>query len=267
MEGFGKMNKLVTKHSDVITKEVQKDIAGRYKTITKIINKEFWNSDSDSAHSFYVGSYGRRTAISTSDIDILVEIPDSEADRFRRSQNIQSRFLQKVKDAIVKTYSRSDVRADGQVIKIHFSDDIKFEIVPAFKESDGTYTYPDTNMGGNWLSSNPKAEIAAMKEKNNMSNGLFNATCRHIRFIRDNEFRSYKLSGIVIDTFVYEAMGGWSYSDGSGNSNPGDYERHLLTSFNQRGGLVLSAPGSKEVIDIASSVECLGKVLAYMNSQ
>lgn len=66
----------------------------------------------------------------------------------------------------------SDVRADGQVVKIAFSDEMKFEILPAFVSMDWggntIYEYPDSNQGGNWLSSNPKAEQEAIKQKKDL---------------------------------------------------------------------------------------------------
>lgn len=70
------------------------------------------------------------------------------------------------------TYPRTDIRGDGQVVVIKFSDGMKFEILPAFKNNtiwgwDGTYKYPDSHMGGNWMSTNPKAEQDAIKEKMN----------------------------------------------------------------------------------------------------
>ena len=46
----------------------------RYHSITKRINLDYWGSSSDTAHSLYVGSYGRDTEIFTSDIDMLVQL-------------------------------------------------------------------------------------------------------------------------------------------------------------------------------------------------
>ena len=118
-------------------------------------------------HSFYVGSYGRGTAIDSSDIDMLVELPEREYNRYDvQKGNGQSRFLQAVGNVIVSAYPRGNVKADGQVVVIDFTDGIKFEILPAFSNTDYygnvTYTYPDTNMGGNWKSTNPKTEQEAM---------------------------------------------------------------------------------------------------------
>lgn len=112
----------------VISQDQRGTISKRYKTVTKAINSQLWNSTSDSAHSFYVGSYGRGTAIDTSDIDILVEVPSSfYVQHSYTTYNPQSRLLQVVKDAILNSYPRSDIHADGQVVVIDFKDDIKFE--------------------------------------------------------------------------------------------------------------------------------------------
>ena len=174
-------------------------ISTRYQTVTRAVNIEFWNSSSNSAHSLYVGSYGRGTAIDTSDIDILVEVPESNYRRYDTLKgNGQSRLLQAVRNALLSSYPRTDIRADGQVVKVQFSDGMKMEVLPAFRKPSyistmDEYTYPDTNNGGCWLSTNPKAEQEALRSKNNMSFGLLFDTCKHIRFIRDNYFSSYHL--------------------------------------------------------------------------
>lgn len=267
----------VSKRGEIISGDTRSIISTRYRTVTRAINQEFWNSKSETQNSLYVGSYGRGTAINTSDLDILVELPVSEYNRYDISRgNGQSRLLQAVRSAILITYSRSDIRADGQVVKISFWDGMRFEILPAFRNFDflgrwnGTYVYPDSNMGGNWRSTNPKAEQEAMKQKNNSSNGLLYDTCKHLRSVRDNYFSSYKLSGIVIDSFVYEAIGNWRWTpDGeSSSAASGDYERILYNHLHQK---ILSwpynsikAPGSGQQVDASSSIECLKKVVDFV---
>jgi len=266
----------VTRHDNVIPLETRQDISRRYRTITKAINQEFWNSSSETTHSLYVGSYGRNTAVNTSDIDILVEIPESEYNRYSYSRgNGQSRFLQAVKNAIEKTYSKSDIRADGQVVKIDFSDGMKFEVLPAFPQmnfsGNVTYKYPDTNMGGNWRTTDPKSEQKAMQDKNSSSNGLLCATCKHIRTLRNNFYSSYHLSGILIDSFVYVAMGEWHFTDrdGGSSSSSKSYEQVLLDYYNQSFLNImfspsLSAPGSRMQVDSSKGRDVLGKILNKM---
>lgn len=275
------MNHIVTRHSSPISLEKKQNISRRYHVVTKAVNREFWNSESDSLHSFYVGSYGRGTAIDTSDIDILIELPIGEYDRFNNVYgNGQSRLLQAVRTTLKTAYPRSDIRADGQIIKINYHDGIQFELLPAFKKEYGwgssfEYIYPDTNMGGTWKSTHPKAEQEAMKTKNSsiFSNGLLYTTCKHLRFIRDTHFKSYKLSGIVIDSFVYTAMGNWRYleSGTSSSAKTGDYEKVLLDYYNNHtlygfNTLNLSAPGSNQAVDATDSLLCLEKVLKKINT-
>ena len=265
----------VKKHGERISLDQRSLVSQRYKRVTKAINLEFWGIDSESEHSIYVGSYGRGTAIDTSDIDILVELPQSEYKRYDAHKgNGQSRLLQAVKNAIQTTYPRSNIHADGQVIVIDFTDGIKFEVLPAFKQYDwlgywnGKYDYADTNMGGNWRSTNPKAEQDAMYARNKESNGLLFDTCKHMREIRDNHFSSYHLSGIVIDSYVYHHIANWHWlREGETPTEPrGTYEKKL---YNECPSWILwlSAPGSGDAVDITNDVECLRKVLNYMSNE
>ena len=264
----------VTHNPGSINSEVRSYISQRYKRVTKAINREFWESDSEISHSLYVGSYGRGTATNTSDIDILAILPKNEYERYDLyRRNGQSRLLQAVKESIKTTLPLTDVRADGQVIVMHFSDGMKMEVLPAFEEpnwrGDPSFSYPDSNMGGNWRATNPKAEQRAMREKNESSGGLLFDTCKHIRVVHAERYSSYKLSGIVVDSFVYEAIGNWRWANGAASSPEGTYEAMLLDRFNSisangRYSFQLTAPGSGQMVDTSNSSDCLGKVLRYM---
>ncbi len=194
---------------------VVSNIKTRYRTITKRINQDFWNSDSGTTHSLYVGSYGRGTCIYTSDVDIVVELPWSYYTKYNDySGNGQSALLQAVKCSLQKTYSSSSVSADGQVVDIVFSDGVKFEVVPAFRYSDGSgCCYPDTNNGGSWKSMNPKAEIDAFNSRNILSNKNLKRLCRMIRAW--NSKHLVLMSGILIDTIAYRFIQDYQYADKS----------------------------------------------------
>ena len=265
----------VLRNGNAIRLDTRKLISARYKRITKAANREFWDSQSETDHSQYVGSYGRGTAIDASDLDILVSLPKGEYERFDHYRgNGQSRLIQAVKESVQTTYPNTHVHGDGQVVVVKYSDGMRFEILPAFEQTnwDGTeyFIYPDSHMGGNWKATNPKLEQTAMKDKNSSSNGLLYDTCKHVRFIHSQRFSSYKLSGIVVDSFIYSAIGSWRWTDGDSQlSAPGEYEQMLLSEFtrrytNARHSFQLNAPGSGQVVDASGSLDCLGKVLTRM---
>jgi Second Messenger Oligonucleotide or Dinucleotide Synthetase domain len=86
------------------------DISYRYKRITRQLNTDFWNTNSETSHSLYVGSYGRDTAAKgLSDLDIAFTLPYTEYVKYNGYQgNGQSALLQAVKTSIRKTYKTSD---------------------------------------------------------------------------------------------------------------------------------------------------------------
>lgn len=222
------------------------NIQTRYHAITKRINQDFWNTDSNTTHSLYVGSYGRGTCIYTSDVDIVVELPWSYYTKYNDySGNGQSALLQAVRNSLMKTYSSSAVSADGQVVDIDFYDGIKFEVVPAFKYSDNSgYCYPDTNNGGTWKSMNPKAEIDSFNGRNIISNKNLKRLCRMIRSW--NYQHTVLMSGILIDTIAYRFIQNYECADKSFTYYDWmsrDFFKYLLDNADQEYWL---KPGSNE---------------------
>ena len=114
-------------------------ISNRYKRITKQLNKDFWNTKSETAHSLYVGSYGRDTAANgVSDLDVAFTLPNTVYHKYNAyTGNGQSALLQEVRTSIGRTYSTSYVGGDGQVVAVDFTDGIRFEFLPVFLNDDG----------------------------------------------------------------------------------------------------------------------------------
>lgn len=190
-------------------------ISLRYKAITKRLNTDFWSTTSDTSHSLYVGSYGRNTAVhGTSDVDMIFQLPYStykQYDDYRG--NGQSALLQAVRASVKKTYSVTEIGADGQVIEVPFTDGITFEIVPGFIHDDGSYTYPDSNGGGSWKKTNPKPEIEAIRTRNAACNNNLVPLCRMMREWKAKW--SVPMGGLLLDTLAYQFIGDWPERDQS----------------------------------------------------
>ena len=194
----------------------QSTISSRYHAITSRINKDYYGLTSDNtSHSLYVGSYGRDTEISSSDIDMLIQLPYSTYKKFNDySSNGQSALLQEAKGVIEKTYSVTRVKADGQIISVPFSDGINFEVLPAFINSDGkSYTFPNSNNGGSWKITDPRAEIDAIRIRDNATNHNLKRLCKMARAWKEKS--EVDISGILIDILAYRFIGEWEYKDKS----------------------------------------------------
>jgi hypothetical protein len=190
-------------------------ISTRYKNITRRLNTDFWTTTSDTAHSLYVGSYGRNTAIQGfSDLDMLFQLSYDVYKQFdAHTGNGQSALLQAVKSSIEKTYSKTSVKADGQVILVPFDDGITFEVVPGFLNKDESYTFPNANDGGSWKTTNPRPEIEAIRSRNANCNGNLLPLCRMARAWK-NEW-SVPIGGLLIDTLAYQFIENYAYRDKS----------------------------------------------------
>jgi Second Messenger Oligonucleotide or Dinucleotide Synthetase domain len=86
-------------------------IANRYQRITRQLNRDFWTTESETAHSLYTGSYGRDTAArGISDLDMGFTPPVALYDQYRNhAGNGPSQLLQAVRRSMQKTYPTSDV--------------------------------------------------------------------------------------------------------------------------------------------------------------
>jgi hypothetical protein len=229
-----------------ISADLISSISYRYKRITRQLNTDFWNTNSDTAHSLYIGSYGRDTAAKgISDLDIAFELPNAEYHRYNRHQgNGQSALLQAVKRSMQNTYPTSDTSGDGQVVVITFDDKIKFEVLPVFQNQNSeSYTYPNANDGGSWKVCNPRAEIEAIRKRSDVTNRNLKYLSRMMRVWSD--YCSVPMSGMLIDTLAYQFIENYQYRDKSflyHDFMARDYFAYLYTQDEKQ--TVWRAPGS-----------------------
>lgn len=195
--------------------EIRSGISLRYEKITQRLNKDFYNTDSTTSHSRYVGSYGRGTAIKGfSDLDILFQLPHEVYVKYNSHlSNSQSNLLQEVRNSISKTYSTSEISADGQVVVVSFSDNIRFEVMPSFINKNKSYTYPDSNNGGSWKITNPIPEIDAISSMDSNCNSNLKNLCKMTRAWKNKW--DVPIGGLLIDTLAHNFIKNWDFKDKS----------------------------------------------------
>src|SRR5215212_9990703 len=110
-------------------------ISLRYGELTAALNKEFRDTESKTANSLQVGSFGRWTGINgISDLDMLYIMPKSKWDTYK--DNKQLKLLQDVRAALWNRYPTTDVRVDRLVVTVTYTN-FHVEVQPVFKQDDG----------------------------------------------------------------------------------------------------------------------------------
>jgi len=237
-----------------ITEASATTISDRYGKITKALNKKYRNTESTTDNSLQVGSYGRFTAIKgISDLDMIYEMPASEWDRFKEEgTGRQSALLQEMKEAIKISYRTTKMRGDGQVVVVEFGDQV-VEVVPGFKQDNGSYKYPDTKEGGKWKNTDPKPEIKAIREANQVTSNV-RRLCKMARAWRRKQ--GVNMGGLLIDTMVYNFF---QSTDIYNNKGYKFYDQLCRDFFEYLSGLpnqdYYKAPGSKQGVYVKSKFQ------------
>ncbi len=191
-------------------------VSSRYGEITKSLNRKFRNSESTTANSLQVGSYGRYTGIKgISDLDMLYIMPKSKWDTYKNGKQYQ--LLADVKDAIKARYPTSNVRVDRLVVTVTYTN-FHVEVQPVFEEEeeDGScfFKYPDTYNGGSWKVTKPRQEMQEIKNLNEEKNKNLRLLCKMVRAWKNRH--GIGMGGLLIDTLAYNFMKSTSFFDDKG---------------------------------------------------
>lgn len=183
----------------------REEISNRYKNITKILNKEYYDNSSETLHSLQIGSYGRETAINNvSDLDMLFQLPYETYKKYNSYEsNGQSALLQEIKTIISKTYPSTTIKGDGQVVAVSFSKYV-VEVLPAFENKDGSFTYPDSSDDGSWKITKPREEISEINDFNKQTNSNLKLLAKMTRAWKNKV--GLKIGGLLIDTLCYNFL-------------------------------------------------------------
>lgn len=177
-------------------------ISSRYEEITYSLNKKFRDTESKTANSLQVGSYGRWTAIKgISDLDMLYIMPKGEWENYKDGG--QSKLLSDAADAIRARYPQTTVRVDRLVVAAVYSK-FRVEAQPVFEQDDGSFKYPDTYNGGVWKATKPREEIKAMSDFVSEKNKNLRRLCKMARAWKNKH--GVGMGGLLIDTLAYNFL-------------------------------------------------------------
>jgi hypothetical protein len=237
-------------------------ITSKYEEITSALNKKFRNTESKTANSLQVGSYGRWTGIKgISDLDMLYIMPSSKWNDYKNGK--QSKLLDDTKDAIQARYPKTTVKKDRLVVQVIYNG-FMVEVQPVFEQDDGSFKYPDTYNGGCWKITKPREEIKAMKEFVDQKNKNLRKLCKMARAWKNK--CGVGMGGLLVDTLAYNFLKSNSDYDNRSTACYGwlcrDFFKYLSEEPNKDYYLAL---GSNQLVNVKSKFQRKAKE-AYENS-
>lgn len=177
-------------------------ISARYGELTAALNKRFRDTESKTANSLQVGSFGRKTGIDgISDLDMLYVMPKGKWPDYESDG--QLKLLRDVKDAILKRYPSTKVRVDRLVVTVTYTN-FHVEVQPVFEQDDGSFKYPDTINGGAWKITKPRAEMSEVSKVDDEKNGNLKRLCKMARAWKNKH--GVGMGGLLIDTLAYNFL-------------------------------------------------------------
>ncbi len=130
-------------------------------SVVSCLNRAYYGVSADTDNSFFIGSWGKDTAIRPPrDVDVYFLLPAEVHQRFQSYVwNRQSALLQEVKNTLAATFHNTDMSGDGQVVVVNFGS-YSVEVVPAFAlTTAGRYWICDTHDGGSYKETAPWEEV------------------------------------------------------------------------------------------------------------
>lgn len=177
-------------------------ISLRYGELTAALNKKFRDTESKTANTLQVGSFGRNTGINgISDLDMLYIMPKGKWDHYKDGK--QLKLLQDTKDAIIARYPKTEVRVDRVVVTVTYND-FHVEVQPVFEQNDQSYKYPDTKDGGSWKITKPREEMEEVSNTDTKKNSNLKRLCKMARAWRNKH--GQQMGGLLIDTLAYNFL-------------------------------------------------------------
>ncbi|WP_368176011.1 nucleotidyltransferase [Aeromonas sp. s1(2024)] len=178
-------------------------ISLRYGELTAALNKQFRDSESKTANTLQVGSFGRKTGINgISDLDMLYIMPKTKWVHYNKAGG-QLSLLQDAKEAILKRYPTTKVKVDRLVVTVTYTN-FHVEVQPVFEQDDQSYLYPDTKNGGSWKTTKPRAEMTAVADLDTKKNTNLRPLCKMARAWKNKH--GVGMGGLLLDTLAYNFL-------------------------------------------------------------
>jgi hypothetical protein len=183
----------------------------KFNNVVASLNRRYYDHSSETLNGIVIGSWGKDTQVTPPrDVDALFLLPDHVYHRFeQRVGNRQSELLQEVKEALLVTNSRTEMRADRHVVLVPF-DAVTVEVAVGFRCTNGNIIVCDSKGNGQYITSTTLAEASDIDISDRASNGNTRPLIRMITCWQNN-CNVDALKSFMIERLAIAFMAQWQY--------------------------------------------------------
>lgn len=200
-------------HELELSREERQDAEGKANRIAKSLFTAYY-PDQEFTPACYaiVGSYGKGCAgRPRTDVDMIFMLPPAEYTRINGiAGNKQSYLLQDVKGVLLDTFSSTDIKGDGPVVKVPFQT-YNVEVVPVFGYNDTLFMTPHTKNGGSWGYTAPAVEIQWLRNVDAASVGKATHLIKMLKAWKRE--CNVEMKSICLEVAASVFINQWSYRD------------------------------------------------------
>lgn len=196
-----------------LTSQQLEDARTKYDGVCKKLHDHYYSSEYTGVTKLLIGSYGKKTNIRPArDVDVIFKLPP---DKYQTdtNYNYQSYLLQEVRDILKEKYPASDIRGDGPVVVVNFSNDHFIEVVPAIELTSDKFYIPITTDGGYWKLDDPRSLFKFIDDSDASTNGNTRNLIRMIK--RWQAVCSVPIKSLVIEIRAVLFLIDYEYKDKS----------------------------------------------------
>lgn len=168
--------------------------------MTRALNLQFRDTDSRTANSLQVGSYGRYTGIKgISDLDMLFIMPNYFWEDYKEKPY---QLLRDTADGIKSRYPTTEVYPDTLVVVVKYQN-FKIEVQPVFEDEQG-FWYPYTRGNTKYRLTKPRDELKATRDVDASKNGNLRRLAKMARAWKNKH--GVAMGGLLIDTLAHNFL-------------------------------------------------------------
>ena len=223
------------------------------ESVISCLNSAYYSSNSVSANSLGVGSWGKFTRIRPPrDVDVLFRLPDAVYHRFeQRAGNKQSQVLQEVRGHLQQSFSSTNIRGDGPIVLVPFFA-FSVEVIPAFRLTNGKYFVCMTDNGGRYKTADYEAEIKHIADSEAATKQNTRALIRMMKCWQG--YCSVEIKSFWIELTAVNFLQQWQHADKSMMYYDWMVRDYLDFLIRQKNTYVF-APGTHEAMSLGSKWE------------